>query len=175
MTPPPSPGQRSFGFATGSDNYFEDFAAGMLFDHARGRTVDNVDNLWITHTTLNTAEAHFNLPYAQGLMEGRFHERLVMGAVIIAIVIGLTSEDLSENAVADVRLTGVRLQNPVFMGDTLHAASEVLEVADDPARDSAGLVTYRFRGRKNGDVPVVEGVRTVAVKRRSHWLEGATA
>ena len=163
--------QRSLRTVTGSDNYFEDFAPGMSFDHARGRTVDNVDNLWVTHTTLNTAEAHFNLPYAQQLMDGRFEERLVMGAVIIAIVIGLTSEDLSENAVADVRLTGVRLHNPVFEGDTLHARSEVLSVEPDPNRDSAGIVTYRFQGRKADGTRVVEGIRSVALKRRSHWVD----
>ena len=164
--------QRDFRFATGDDNYFEDFSPGMRFDHARGRTVDNVDNLWVTHTTLNTAEAHYNLPYAHGLMDGRFEERLVMGAVIIAIVIGLTSEDISENAIADVGVTGVRLHNPVFEGDTLHAESEILEVSADPNRESGGLVTYRFRGRKGDDVPVVEGIRTVSLKRRSHWLNG---
>jgi itaconyl-CoA hydratase len=159
--------------ATGDDNYFEDFAPGMSFDHTRGRTVDNVDNLWVTHTTLNTAEAHFNLPYALGLMNGRFEERLVMGAVTIAIVIGLTSEDISENAIADIGITGVRLHNPVFEGDTLHATSEILEVGPDPDRVGCGIVTYRFRGRKNGDVPVVEGIRSVSLKRRDHWLTGS--
>ncbi|PHV67152.1 MaoC family dehydratase [Williamsia muralis] len=153
-------------FVTGSENFFEDFVVGTVFDHARGRTIDNVDNLWITHTTLNTAEAHFNLPYAHGLMDGRFEERLVMGAVTIAVVIGLTSEDLSENAIADVGLTGVRLHNPVFEGDTLHARSEILELAPDSKREDAGLLTYRFEGRKGDDIPVVEGVRTVSIKRR---------
>jgi itaconyl-CoA hydratase len=161
---------RDLSFVTGRGNYFEEFAPGMAFDHARGRTVDNVDNLWITHTTLNTAEAHFNLPYAQKLMDGRFEERLVMGAVTIAIVIGLSSEDLSENAVADIGLTGVRLHHPVFEGDTLRGQSEVLEVKPDPDREDAGLVTYRFRGFKNDDVFVVEGIRTVSLKRRAAWI-----
>lgn len=162
--------ERDFRTATGDDTYFEDFAAGMMFEHARGRTVDNIDNLWLTHITLNTAEAHFNLPYARGLMNGRFEERLVMGAVTISIVIGLTSEDISENAVADVSLTNVKLHNAVFEGDTLYAGSEILEVAPDPRRENAGLVTYRFRGRKADGTHVVDGVRTVSLKRRSHWL-----
>ncbi|MGZ6798249.1 MAG: MaoC family dehydratase [Mycobacteriaceae bacterium] len=161
---------RDFRSATGDDTYFEDFAPDMVFEHARGRTVDNVDNLWLTHITLNTAEAHFNLPYAQDLMDGRFSERLVMGAVTISIVIGLTSEDISENAIADVSLTGVKLHNPVFEGDTLFATSEILEVAADPQRENGGLVTYRFRGHKADGTPVVEGVRTVSLKRRSHWI-----
>jgi itaconyl-CoA hydratase len=153
-------------FVTGTGNYLEDFAEGMTFDHARGRTVDNVDNLWVTHTTLNTAEAHFNLPYALGLMNGRFEERLVMGAVTIAIVIGLTSEDLSENAIADIGLTGVRLHNPVFEGDTLYAASEILRIEPDTKRQNAGLLTYRFTGRKEDHTRVVEGIRTVSIKCR---------
>lgn len=153
---------------TSPDNYFEDFEVGEIYEHVRGRTVGNEDNLAITHLTLNTAQGHFNLDYMKGLMDGAFSERLVMGAVNLAIIVGLTYEDMSENAIADVAMTGIRLKNPVYKDDTLYATSEVIELSDSDRAD-AGLLTYRFVGRKADDTEVATGLRTVLVKRRSHW------
>lgn len=152
-------------------SYFEEFAVGDTFEHTRGRTVTQADNLAATHGTLNTAQAHFDLPYSTGLMDGAFAERLVMGGLTLAIVVGLTSADLSENALGDLELTGVRFPNPVYPGDTLYARSEVLAVADVPGRADAGLVEYRFTGWKDDRCTVVEGVRTILVKRRSAFGE----
>lgn len=156
---------------TSNDNYFEDFRVGDVYEHPRGRTVSNVDNLWITHLTLNTAQAHFNLDYMQDMMGGIFRERLVMGAVTVAVVIGLTSEDMSENAFTDLGLNAIRLSNPVYKDDTLYASSEVLEVRDSEERRDAGLVTYRFTGRKTDGAVVVQGERRLLVKRRAYWAE----
>ncbi|MGH3756700.1 MaoC family dehydratase [Actinophytocola sp.] len=156
---------------TSTGSYFEEFAAGDTFEHARGRTVTQADNLAATHGTLNTAQAHFDLRYSTSMMDGAFAERLVMGGLTLAIVVGLTSADLSENALGDLGLTGVRFPNPVYPGDTLCARSEVLAVADVPERSDAGSVQYRFTGSKDDGSTVVEGVRTILVKRRMVYGE----
>ncbi len=154
---------------TGSGNYFEDFRVGDVFEHARGRTVTNLDNYWITHMTQNTAQAHVNVESAKKMLGGAFSERLVLGPGTIAIVVGLTSEDLSENAFMDLAMTAIRLPNPVFAGDTLYARSEVLETRDSETRPDAGIVRYRFTGFKEGKTVVAEGERTILVKRRRYW------
>lgn len=154
---------------TSPDNYFEGFRTGDVYEHVRGRTVSNEDNVWLTHLSLNTAQAHFNLDYAREMMDGAFRERLVMGGVTLAIVVGLTSEDLSENAFMDLGLTGIRLRSPVYRDDTLYARSEIIEVRDSDERADAGVVVYRFTGRKSDGTVVVEGERRLLVKRRSHW------
>ena len=156
---------------TGTGNYFEDFQVGDVLEHARGRTVTDTDNYLVTHMTMNTAQAHFNLPYARQMMGGAFAERLVVGPCTIAIVVGLTSEDMSENAFMDLGMTGIRLPNPVFAGETLKARSEVLEVREGD-RPDAGIVRYRLTGCKDGGTPVVEGERTILVKKRAHWAKG---
>ncbi|GAA1559903.1 MaoC family dehydratase [Kribbella lupini] len=155
---------------TSDDSYWEDFAVGDVHEHVRGRTVSNEDNLAVTHSTLNTAQGHFNLDYMRGLMGGIFEERLVMGAVNLAIIVGLTSEDMSENAIRDVGMTEIRLKNPVYRDDTLYASSEVVALTESD-RPDAGLMTYRFTGRKADGTEVATGLRTVLVKRRSHWAE----
>ena len=45
---------------TGKHNYFEDFKVGEVLKHARGKTVEPLEQVWITNVTMNTAEAHFN-------------------------------------------------------------------------------------------------------------------
>jgi acyl dehydratase len=62
----------------------------------------------------------------------------------------------------------IRLQGPVFHGDTLTAYTEVL--ATEPAdRDDAGVVRFKHYGAKQDGSIVFEGERTVLLKRRSHW------
>lgn len=152
---------------TGTMNYFENFRVGDTYVHTRGRTVMEQENAWLTHATMNTASTHFNRDLMNTYMDGRFKDRLVNGGFTLSLVIGLTSQDLSENAVADVELTGVRMHSPVFPGDSLYARSEVVEVADHPERSDVGLLTYRFTGMNQDGAMVVEGVRTVLVRRRA--------
>ncbi len=154
---------------TSNDNYYEDFAEGDVYEHVRGRTVTHHDNYAITHMSMNTAQPHFNVEYSKQLMDGAFPERLVAGPCTIAIVIGLTTEDMTENAFMDVGLTAIKLPGPVFAGDTLYARSEVLEVRDSPDRPDAGIMRYRFTGHKADGKVVAEGERIVLLKKRSHW------
>lgn len=150
---------------TGSGNYYEDFVVGDVYEHCRGRTVEQYDNYMVTHMSLNTAQAHFNLPYSQALLDGTFPERLVVGLCTLGIVVGLTSEDMSENAVAEVGMDAIRIPAPVFVQDTLYARSEVLELRDNADRPNTGFMRYRFTGTNQRGQKVIEGERTVLLKK----------
>ena len=156
---------------TGDDNYFEDFAPGQVFRHARGKTMCEQDNVGITLQVLNTADAHFDEHRMQQNAMGRdgWNRRLQFGGVTIAMVIGLTMEDTGENAVAELGLDRIRLKAPVFHGDTLYAYTEVLGV-EDADRDDAGIVNFRHWGVNQADAVVFEGERRVLIKRKSHFL-----
>jgi itaconyl-CoA hydratase len=149
---------------TGRTNFFEDFRAGDVYRHARGKTVTEMDNVLITNMVMNTAEGHFN----EDLMrrqDGIFKQRVVFGGITIAMVIGLASQDTAENALAELGMDRIRLKAPVFHGDTLYAFTEVLETADAD-RPDAGIVRFRHWGVNQDDKVVFEGERTVLVKRR---------
>ena len=45
---------------TGKTNYFEDFTVGQVIRHARGKTIEGLENVLITNLVMNTAQAHFN-------------------------------------------------------------------------------------------------------------------
>jgi itaconyl-CoA hydratase len=150
---------------TGGRNYFEDFSAGMVLKHARGKTVEPLEQVWITNVTMNTAQAHFNEDAQRDTQWGK---RLGFGGVTISLVIGLAAEDTAENALMELGLDKIRLKGPVFHGDTLYAYSEVLETKD-AGRPDAGVVRFRHYGVNQDDKQVFEGERTVLLKRRSHW------
>lgn len=153
---------------TGSDNYFEDFQPGQVFRHARGKTVEMIDNVQITNLVMNTAEPHFNADAVKS--NPMFKERVSFGGVNIAMVIGLASQDTAEQALQELGMDKIRLKAPVHHGDTLYAYSEVLAVTD-AARPDAGEVTFKHYGVNQDDKVVFEGERRVLLKRRSHWAE----
>lgn len=150
---------------TGRDNYFEDFEAGQVFRHARGKTVEALENVLITNLVMNTAQAHFNEHVMQF---SPLKQRISYGGVNFSLVMGLASQDTCENALAELGLDNIRLLTPVVHGDTLYAYSEVL-TAEPAERDDAGIVTFRHYGVNQRDELVFQGERRVLLKRRSHW------
>ena len=52
---------------------------------------------------------------------------LVNSTFTLALITGLTVPDTSENAAANLAWTDITLPNPVFVGDTLWAESEILD------------------------------------------------
>jgi len=156
---------RELSSLTGTGNYFEDFAVGDRLRHVRGKTVGEFENQILTHLVMNTAEGHFNEHVMQSSPYGK---RLVFGLVTGSIVVGLATQDTCENAILELGLDELRFVAPVFHGDTLYAASEVLEKSDCD-REDAGIVVFRHHGWKHDGTKVFEGKRKVLLKRRSHW------
>lgn len=150
---------------TGADNYFEDFVVGAKYEHARGKTVTEMDGVLITNMVMNTAQGHFN---EDQMAKGPMGQRIVFGGVTAAMVVGLAMQDTGEQALAEIGMTGIRFRVPVHHGDTLYAFSEVLETRDSD-RPDAGVVRFAHRGLNQDGKVVFEGERTVLLKRRSHW------
>jgi itaconyl-CoA hydratase len=143
--------------------YFEDFDVGDVYRSRLGRTISETDNTWFTNLTLNTNQVHFNAPYAERTRFGRI---LVNSTFTLALVAGLTVPDTSENAVANLGWTDIRLPLPVFVGDTLWAESEILELRASESRPGVGIVTMRSRGINQRGEVVIEYLRTFMVLRR---------
>jgi acyl dehydratase len=147
---------------TGANNYFEDFTPGLVIRHSRGKTVEALENQFITNLVMNTADGHFN----EHLMKQTpFGTRIVFGGVTASIVIGLAAQDTAENALAELSLTKLRLKHPVVHGDTLYAFSEVLG-KEDSDRTDAGIVRFRHIGLNQDDKVVFEAERRVLMRRR---------
>jgi itaconyl-CoA hydratase len=158
---------------TGKDNYYEDFAVGDVYEHARGKTVEALENVLITNLVMNTAQGHFN----EHMMESSPQKhRITFGGVTASIVIGLAMQDTGENAVQELGLDKVRFRVPVLHGDTLYAFSEVLGRNDSPGllhgHKDVGVVHFRHWGINQRGETVFEGERRVLVKKRSFSTAG---
>jgi acyl dehydratase len=150
---------------TSNNNYFEDFTVGEVLRHRRGKTIEPLENVLITNMVMNTASGHFDEVVMHDTM---FKKRLQFGGVTASLIIGMSSQDTSENALAELAMTSIRFKEPVFHGDTLYAFTEVLEKRESERAD-AGVVVFRHWGVNQDDKVVFEGDRQVLVKKRSHW------
>lgn len=155
---------------TSTDNYFEDFEVGQLMRHARGKTVNEMDNVLITNMVMNTAEGHFNEHAMKQDARGIFGQRVVFGGINLSMVLGLAAQDTAEQCLTELTLDKIRLSHPVFHGDTLYAFSEVLERIDAD-RPDAGVVRFKHYGVNQDNKLCVEAERTVLLKRKSHWAD----
>jgi len=147
---------------TGKSNYFEDFTVGEVIRHARGKTIEGLENVLITNLVMNTAQGHFNEHMMAATPWGAV---VSYGGVNFSLVLGLASQDCVENAVAELGLDNIRLVKPVVHGDTLYAYTEVLS-KDEGTTDDAGVVVFRHYGVNQNDELVAQMERRALIKRR---------
>ena len=143
--------------------FFEDFKVGDVYRHAMGRTLSEADNTWFTLLTCNTNQIHFNADYAA---QTEFKRPLMNSCLTLALVTGLSVEDISQHIVANLGWDKVTLPAPVFAGDTIYAESEVLETRPSKSRPGQGIVRVRTKGYKQDGTVVIQFERTVLAHSR---------
>jgi len=147
-----------------SGRFLEDFRVGDRYRHRGGRTISEADNTWFTLLTSNTHPIHVDAEYAAAT---EFGQPLVVSTLTLAIVTGLSVDDVSRNAVANLGWEDVRMTAPVFAGDTLHAESEVEKVRPSRSRPGQGIVRVRTRGFNQRGEVVIEFRRSILVYDRA--------
>lgn len=150
--------------------FFEDFEVGDVYQHPLGRTVTETDNTWFTLMTMNTNQMHFNTEYAA---RSEFGRPLVVSTLTVAIAVGQSVTDLTQNAFANLGWDDIKMTHPVFAGDTLWSESLVLEKRESSSRPHAGIVTVRTRTINQEGDEVSSFKRTFLVyKRGADQLDG---
>jgi len=153
-----------------SGRCLEDFKVGDIYQHRPGRTISEADNTWFTLLTMNTHPIHFDAAYAAKTEFGR---PLVNSCLTLAMVTGISVNDLSRKAIANLGWDKVRLTAPVFAGDTIYAESEVLEVRESKSRPTQGIVKVRTTGKKSDGTAFMSFERSILVPRRGHEPDAA--
>ena len=147
-----------------SGKYFEDLEVGQRFQHPRGRTITEMDNVLFSSLTMNTQPLHVDEEFAQSTT---FGQRIVNGIFTLGLVVGLSVPDLTEGTiVANLGYDKIVHPNPVFHGDTIRVETEVLEKRDSASKPDRGIVRLRQIGRKQTGEIVVELERTVMFLKR---------
>jgi len=144
--------------------YYEDFAVGDTYKHWPGRTITAADNTWFTLLTMNQHPIHFDEEYAK---KSEFGKPLVNSTLTLAIAVGMSVQDVSQNAVANLGWTDIVMPAPVFNGDTLYAESTVLEKRESRSRPKQGIVTVATRAWKQDGTTVMTFKRSILIPKRT--------
>jgi itaconyl-CoA hydratase len=142
--------------------FFEDFSVGMVLRHHTGRTVTSTDNTWFTLLTCNPNPIHFDRHYSA---QTEFGQPLMNSTFTLALVTGLSVADVSQNAI-NLGWEDVKLNAPVFEGDTIYAQTEILSVRESASRPTMGVVGIKTTGFKQDGTVVMEFRRTILVYKR---------
>ena len=145
--------------------YYEEFAAGDIYKHWPGRTISEADNTWFTLVTMNTHPVHFDQNYAKDQMFGRC---LVNSCLTLSMVAGMSVRETSQNAIANLGWTDIQLPNPVFVGDTIYAETEIVSKRESKSRPDAGIVSVETRAFNQNGALVMRYSRTFMIKRRGY-------
>ena len=143
--------------------YYDDFAVGDTYQHWPGRTISAADNTWFTLLTMNQHPIHFDEEYAK---QTEFGRPLVNSTLTLAIVVGMSVRDVSQNAVANLGWTDIAMPAPVFNGDTLYAESTVLGKRESKSRPGQGIVTVATRAWKQDATTVMTFRRSILVPKK---------
>lgn len=147
----------------------EDFKTGDQYAHWPGRTITEADNIQFSLLTMNRHPTHCDHHYAS---QTEFGKPLVNSGLTLAIVLGMSVDDISANAVANLGWQEIELLAPVHPGDTVYARSEVLSVRESKSRPGQGVVTVRTEGVRADGAVFMRFVRSCLVPSRAS-LAGA--
>lgn len=121
--------------------FFDEWQVGDRIEHEIRRTVTETDNLLLSTMTHNPQPLHLDLEAAKA---SEFGQILVNGTFTFALMVGLSVGDTTLGTlVANLGYENLVMPAPVFIGDTMRATSEVVELRESRSRPTAGIVTFR--------------------------------
>ena len=110
---------------------------------------------------------------------------IIFGGIPFVLCLGLSCPDTADNSLGDLIYTTGRHTAPLFAGDTVFCATEILGKRDFDGRDDLGVIETRLIGHKfvaeadsaaDDEAPegwkkvtIFELDRQIVVKRRSHY------
>jgi len=143
--------------------FFEQWTLGDRVTHEIRRTVTETDNLLFSTMTHNPQPLHLDLEAAKASEFGRI---LVNGTFTFALMVGLSvGETTLGTLIANLGYDKVKMPKPVFIGDTLRAETEVLELRESRSRPAAGIITFLHSLLNQHDEVVCECRRSALIRR----------
>lgn len=144
--------------------HFEDWSIGDRMSHEIRRTVTETDNLLFSAMTHNPQPLHID---AEAARASEFGQILVNGTFTFALMVGLSVGDTTMGTlVANLGYDKLVMPKPVFIGDTMRAETEVVDLRESRSRPTAGIVTFQHELINQRDEVVCRCLRTVLILRK---------
>lgn len=150
---------------------FEDFQAGDVIRHWPGRTITQADDLLFSLLSLNQHPLHIDAHYAS---QTPFGKNVVNGTLVFAVGVGLTVNDISGAAIANLEYENVTHLLPTFHGDTLYARTEVLDATASKSKEDRGVVYVETIVSNQKDEDVLRFRRKLLVPKRAFAIRPHT-
>lgn len=142
---------------------FEQWTVGDKISHEIRRTVTETDNLLFSTMTHNPQPLHLDVEAAKA---SEFGQILVNGTFTFALMVGLSVGDTTLGTlVANLGYDKLVMPSPVFIGDTMRATTEVVELKPSKSRPNAGIVTFQHELINQRDQVVCRCLRSALVLR----------
>lgn len=144
---------------------FVDWTIGDRIEHEIHRTVTETDNLLFSTMTHNPQPLHID---AEAAKASEFGQILVNGTFTFALMIGLSVGDTTLGTlIANLGYDKLVMPKPVFIGDTMHALSEVVALKESKSRPNAGIVTFRHDLINQRDEITCQCLRMALIKKEA--------
>ncbi len=144
--------------------WFDELTVGQMFEHAIRRTVTETDNVLFSTMTHNPAQLHLDEEYMKGTEYG---QRIVNSCFTLGLMVGISVGDTTlGTAVANLGWDEVRFPKPLFIGDTVHITTEVIELRPSKSRPDQGIVTFLHRAYNQRDELVASCKRSGLQRRK---------
>lgn len=141
--------------------YLEDYEIGDVYYHWPGKTITQAEDHEFCLLTLAASPLHIDANYAAKEMpQGR---NIIVGTFIYALLLGMSVPDISGRAIANLGVENLKHIAPMYHGDTLYGASEIVAKRLSESRKGTGILTVETVGRNQDD-------QIVCVFRRSALL-----
>jgi len=127
---------------------------------SRGRTMTETDVVNFCMLTGNWLEIHANAEFAKKTMYG---QRVVQGGLVFVVVNALLGFD-SGVVAAFYGVDKLRFLKPTFIGDTLHAETEVIRLREKDA--DHGVATAQLFGVNQRDEQVLSCEFSLLIRKR---------
>jgi acyl dehydratase len=142
----------------------EDFVVGDIYRHWPGKTITEADDHLFCMITMNHHPLHTNDWFAARSVQGR---NVVVGNLVYSVVLGMSVPDVSGSAIANLEVETLQHKHPTFHGDTIHAETRVLAVAESKSKPDRGVVTVETKAFNQDGKEVCYFRRRVMVWKRS--------
>jgi acyl dehydratase len=145
--------------------FFDEWQVGDTIEHELRRTVTETDNLLFSTMTHNAQPLHLDAEAAKASEFGRI---LVNGTFTFSLMVGISVGDTTVGTlVANLGYDKLVMPKPVFIGDTLRATSEVVELRPSKSRPGQGIVTWKHRMFNQRDELVCECLRSALLRSKA--------
>ena len=143
-------------------NSYDAFVVGDVIHHALSKTIFESDNNLFSLLTMNHHPVHLNAHYSERERHGQI---LVVGTLVFSLAVGLTVPDISGKAIANLEDGEIKHLQPVFIGDTLYARTEILAKRPSKSNAEAGIVSVKTVAYNQQGIDVLSFSRNAMIKK----------